>query len=465
MSEETIELQNPKVKASSLTRTLATASTRLLDLPTRYGMHFLLAARLAIGDLGAFYIVFSVMTLASGFGRIGLDRAMTREIAAALGRDLPNTARRVIWRGFFLSTVNSTIITLACIFLSKPIAIHILHKPELALPLAIGSISILPQNVANAAAGALAGLGRVATSQMIHQWLWPGIFCAGALLMPLSVNQSLWLIDGSMFVIAILGILLLLPILPKRHAEVGEVELPSLSRLGAQLFSAELLQLAMASLPPFVLGVVATTVDVGQYALAWRIVLMLNLLVSAMAAVAMPDFARAEAQGDMVTLRRVAAQTVGITVALAVIPSILLAINPVFILGHFGAGYDTAAPALRVLLIGQFALILCAAVPEMLGMTGRAKVLLKLNVVSAVVLMVGLAVLSKPYKDVGAAAATAMSMLINAFGASWAAKRELGLFPLWNFVEDLRVQTRRFFQPATPSDTPSETDIQEMDNS
>src|ERR1700755_2026070 len=94
-----------------LKRTLATTSTRLLDLPTRYGLHLLVAARLPIDQVGAFYIVFSVMTLASGFGRLGVDRAMTREVAAALGRDLPGTARRIVRRGFMLSLLNSGAIT------------------------------------------------------------------------------------------------------------------------------------------------------------------------------------------------------------------------------------------------------------------------------------------------------------------------------------------------------------------
>ena len=57
---------------------LVTAATRLIDLPCRYGMHLLIALRLPLSEVGAFYIVYGVMTIAGGLGRIGVDRALTR---------------------------------------------------------------------------------------------------------------------------------------------------------------------------------------------------------------------------------------------------------------------------------------------------------------------------------------------------------------------------------------------------
>ena len=464
------ELMSESVDSSApregfLRRTVVTASTRLLDLPTRYGFHFLIAARLPIAEVGAFYIVFSVMTLASGFGRLGVDRSVTREVAAALGRDLPQSARVVIKRGFLTTLSNSAIMTVLLLLVSRPIAVYVLHKPGLAWPLALGAISILPQNVANAAAGALAGLGRVATSQMIYQWLWPALFCVAALSMKLTVNGTLMLIVGCMMVNAAIGIGLMLRVLPTRHPETVTLEQPSLFRLGLQLFSLELLQLAISTAPPFVLGIVATTTDVGRYALAWRLVLMLNLLVSAMGAIASPQFARASAIGDTATLRRVASQSVGFCTGLSILPAILLAINPAFFLVRFGADYAPAGPVLRVLLLGQIAMILSTAVPEMLGMTGHAKTLLKINGVSLLVLLAGLIVLPSRFGDVGAATATALAMTVSAIAASWAARRDLGIVPLQLFLADFRGQLRKALSPATASESPSDSVIQDIDNS
>ena len=464
MRPDSASIPNPS-RPVALTRSLATAGTRLLDLPFRYGLHLLIAARLSIGDVGAFYIVFSVMTLLSGFGRLGVDRAITREVAAALGRDLPESARRVVRRGFLIAAVNSGAVTALLALLAQPIAVHVLHKPVLTLPLVLGALSILPQNLANAAAGALAGLGRVATSQMIYAWLWPGLFCVGALLVPLTLERTLVLILGSMVVSAVLGVGLMLRVLPVVHREAAPATLHSLASLGAQLFSLELLQLAISSAPPFVLGIVASTAEVGRYALAWRIVLLLNLLVSAMAAVASPQFARASSTGDFDTMRRVARQTVGVTAALSVFPLILLAVNPVFFLSRFGPAYAPAAPALRILLAGQASLILCAAVPEMLGMTGHAKALLKINIGSLLVLLAGLAAFAPRFGAEGAAAGTAIAMIVSAAAVSYAARRDLGIVPILTVLQGVRGQLGRTLRPATASDIPAASEVQDIDNS
>jgi O-antigen/teichoic acid export membrane protein len=446
MATDAIEPQ--RKQGNFIGRSLATASSRLLDLPTRYGMHFLIAARLPIAQLGRFYIAFSVMTLLSGFGRNGMDRALTKEVAAAMGRDLPEVARKAIRRTFLVVIAQSVGLgALACL-VSHIVAVREFHDATLAFPLMLASLSIIPQNIANVSAGALLGFGRVATSQMIHQWLWPGIFCVGALVMHMDVHRALELIFGAFVVNMLVGLALMVHIMPRRHPHAHGVVVPPLFGLGLQLFTSEIVQLAISALPPLVIGRFASTVDVGRYALAWRIVLMLNLLVSAMGAVASPQFARAAARDDRETLRRVSSQTVGLTTALSFLPALLLAINPAFFLARFGPGYAGAAPVLRCLLIGQIALVFCAGVPELLGMSGHAKALLKVNMISATVLLVGLVTLTPRFADFGAALATAAAMCINAVGFTLAARRDLGLVPLLNFFHDLRGMVRSALKPA-----------------
>ncbi len=458
-------LAPPATPDSFIRRSLGTASTRLLDLPSRYGLHLLIAARLTINDVGAFYIVFAVMTLASGFGRLGIDRALTREVAAALGLDKPQTARRIVRRVYLVTLAQSGAISAVLALLARPIALHILHKPDMTLPLMLGALTILPQNLGQAAAGALAGLNRVALSQMIYQWLWPGLFCMTALAMPLNVTRALLVIAAALCLNATIGTVLMLRVLPVRHPEKTSIVIPPLFHLGLSLFSLELVQLLLSSAPSFVLGIVASTVEVGRYAVAWRIVLALNLLVSAMGAIASPQFARAAAQGDHGLMRKVASNSVGLTLALSGFPVVLLALNPAFFLSRFGPAYVPASPALRVLLIGQFVMILCTTVPELLGMTGHAKSLMRINVVCMAVLLLGLAAFSPHFGAAGAAAATAITMIANAIGVSFAARRDLGIIPLADSYRDARAAIQRALRPATPAEMPLATRIDALTGS
>lgn len=450
---------------SFLRGSLVTTGTRLLDLPSRYGLHLLIAARLQIAELGAFYIVFSVMTITAGFGRLGVDRALTKEVASALGQEKPQTARRAIRRAFLVTLAQSGAIALALAALAHPVAIYLLHKPGLAIPLVLGALTIVPQNLSTTAAGALAGLNRVPTSQMIYSWLWPALFCVAALTMPLDVPRTLLLIFTALVINAIAGIGLMLRALPPRVVETEPVVLGRFLGVGISFFSLELVQLAFASAPAFVLGMVASTASVGLYAIAWRIVLVLNLLVSAVAAIASPEFARLAAIKEHRALRRVAAQSVALTMGLSGLPIIMLAVNPVFFLGLFGHGYGAAGTILRILLAGQTTLVFCAAVPELMGMTGHARSLTKTNVASLGVLVVLLAALTPKFGTVGAASATAITMLLNGILVTWAAKRKLGFIPLVELVRYARRQLESNRNSSAVMAIPSSSPVQDSPSS
>ena len=87
---------------------MVTTATRLIDIPCRYGMHLMIALRLPLDQVGAFYIVFGTMSLASGLGRLGVDRALTREMARALAHGDTATARAALWRSSITCRSSAT---------------------------------------------------------------------------------------------------------------------------------------------------------------------------------------------------------------------------------------------------------------------------------------------------------------------------------------------------------------------
>ena len=164
--------------------------------------------------------------------------------------------------------------------------------------------------------------------------------------------------------------------------------------------------------------------------MAWRLALALNLLVVAMAAFASPRFAAAAARDDSEALQRTATQSLAITLALGVAPLAALAIGAPFWLGLFGEGFASGATALRILLAGQAILMLAACTPELLGMTGHERPLLRLNQIAVLIYAPLLVALSVWANDVGAAIATVAIALITGVGSSILAQRHLGFVPL-----------------------------------
>ena len=311
---------------------LVSLSMRLLDLPSRYGFHLLIAAALGVIDTGRFYIVFSVMTTLAGFGRLGVDQALTRQLAMDLATGSPGGVRAAIWRALRLTLLASAAVTILLVAGAAPFAHIVLHKPDLAVPLALGALALIPQNLGAALAGALAGLQRIGYSQTVYSWLWPAIFCLVAIPMHLAgwltVSSTLILIAVSFALAAAAGGILLKRSLAAVPA-TGHAPPPSpLLRPGLSLFTLEITKLLITSAPAIVLGIVASAHDTGLFALTWRMALAINLLISGVTGMALPKFASLHANDDRQGLEQSAAQAIGLVLSLSLPAAVCMLIFP-----------------------------------------------------------------------------------------------------------------------------------------
>jgi len=420
---------------------LGTLATRAIDIPSRYGFHILVAWKLGLVDAGGFYVVFSVLTLAAGLGRLGIDRAMTREVASALALGHPARANAVIRRGMAIILALSVAAAAALALAAPAIAQHLFHSPRLAMPLVAGGVAIVPLCVSVGAAGALAGLHRIAASQMIYSWLWPALFCLMAAAMPLTLDMAMVLIVAATSATALFSLLLLV-----RYRQAGAASAeraPPLMALGWSLFTTEIVQLLLAGLPGLVLGVVASEAVVGAFAVAWRLALVLNLLVVAVGAMASPRFAHCAAQGDSEGLRRTAAQSLGLVLALGIVPLVVLAVGAPWLLALFGKGFASGTAELRLLLLGQAVLMLGATTPELLGMTGHERAMQHLNTLAIAAYTPLLCLLAWLWEGEGAALANLFAALVSGAGALWLARRWLGFTPPGALLAMLRTHRSR----------------------
>ncbi len=427
--------------ASMIRGSVISLGVRLLDLPSRYGFHLLVAAALGVVDTGKFYIVFSTMVALAGFGRLGIDQALTRQLAMDIASGQSGAVRPTIRRALMHVFLASAAVSVLLAAGASLFANDVLRKPELAVPLMLGALSFIPQNVGAALAGALAGLQRVGYSQMIYSWLWPAIFCVAVIPLVvtghLTVANTLVLIAVSFTLAAIAGAVLLRRFLREVPAGRPHGAIPGLLKPGLSLFSLELTKLLITSAPAIVLGIVATSRETGLFALAWRLALVVNILISGVTGMAAPRFASLYARQDLPGLERSAAQAIGLVLCLALPVTLGMLLVPQHLLGLFGHGYDDGASALRVLALGQMAAACFTAMPELLGMTTHTRALMRINAVSVVVLLLGLAVLTPLGGSVGASVAASLAIAVNGAAAAWAARRLLGVSPfttLWRWT-------------------------------
>jgi O-antigen/teichoic acid export membrane protein len=437
------ETQTPAGKsgASMIRGSVISLGVRLLDLPSRYGFHLLIAAALGVEQTGNFYIVFSTMVALAGFGRLGMDQALTRQLAMDVASGRTGAVRPTIRRAMGQVLLASVVVSVLLAGGAALFANDILRKPELVAPLMLGALSFIPQNLGAAIAGALAGLQRVGFSQMIYSWLWPAIFCVAAIPLvatgKLTVANTLVLTAASFTLAAIVGAVLLRRFLREVPSGGAPDRIHGLLKPGLSLFSLELTKLLITSAPAIVLGIVASSRETGLFALAWRLALVVNILISGVTGMAAPRFASLYARQDIAGLERSAAQAIGLVLCLALPVTLGMLLVPQFLLGLFGHGFGDGAGALRVLALGQIAAACFTAMPELLGMTAHTRSLMRINVVSVVVLLAGLAALAPMGGSVGASVAASLAIAVNGAAAAWAARRLLGVSPfstLWRWT-------------------------------
>lgn len=408
----------------------STLAIRLLDLPSRYGFHFVVAWKLGIRDAGTFYIVFGLLTLAAGVGRLGIDRALTREIAKAAALDRSDEIAALVRRGLAIVLALSIVAGVALAIFALLLAPQFYPSQAIVVPILYAGVAIVPLCVSAAAAGALAGLHRLGISQMVYSWLWPTLYCIAALLLPLRLDGALALLAAAATLNAAVALLALSRILEPGDGQPCDLSVGSMIRLGWSLFSTEISQLALSGAPAIVLGMVASADAVGIFALSWRVAMIPNLIIVAVAAMASPRLAHSAARRDGASLRATSVHALALVLGLGIAPLVVLMVGAPLFLGIFGPDFARGALTLRLLLMGQMLAMLGAITPELLGMTDHERDMQRINNLSIPVFLIALFALSQAFGANGAALAVIAGTALTGLGAALVARQRLGFFPL-----------------------------------
>lgn len=128
---------------------------------------------------------------------------------------------------------------------------------------------------------------------------------------------------------------------------------------------------------------------------------------------------------DLVALQAVLKKGVRVIVGLALLLSVILFVLAAEILGVFGAAYQEAVPALRILIAGHFMSTLFGVTQVYLNMTKKQVVLQYILIIAVVINAILNAILIPKYGMLGAAVASAFSVIFwNGCAVVWVYKKD-----------------------------------------
>lgn len=195
----------------------------------------------------------------------------------------------------------------------------------------------------------------------------------------------------------------------------------------APLVLVEGLYLLMTNTDIVLLGYFADPDDVGVYFAATRIANLMAFIFFSLNALAVPKFAELHGAGKHLELQRFVRGVIHAMFWPTLAAGVFLLVAGEFILGLFGAGFEAGYPLLALLMLGFLARAATGPTEYLLNMTGNQNVVALIYGFAAVG-NIGLNLMLIPvWGGIGAAIATAISVLVSTACLAIVVKRRLGI--------------------------------------
>ncbi|MCK5028113.1 MAG: oligosaccharide flippase family protein [Bacteroidales bacterium] len=177
--------------------------------------------------------------------------------------------------------------------------------------------------------------------------------------------------------------------------------------------------------PTIILGIYASSSDVGLYSIANSTALVINFVLGIVSSVSAPYFANYYKEGKIKELKNLIRNSTIYMMVIATPVFLLIIIFPTEILSYFGQEYKQASMALVILAVAQLFNVLTGPVYFVLGMTGHEKQLRNIVFGTALLSISSSFILIPMYGFVGATISTAIGLVIQNFFAYFKTKKIL----------------------------------------
>ncbi|MHB9053002.1 MAG: flippase [Thermoleophilia bacterium] len=382
-----------------------------------YAYTLLLARMLSVGDLGEYFLLFTIINIVGLVSTIGLDVGVVRFVSIYSGEGRPGLARRVLQIALFIGVPIGALMAALLFFLAPALRDVFFSDSETAVAgIRIFAISIPFWVGARMYNGVTQGMHRMqyqVFSRDFGEQSSKLLLSIIAILAGAGLTGVVWANDGSVLIAAVLSMFFASRVLPRSLSRSQPVLEPArkLVWYSTPLAISYMLGMILMWADLLAMGYFRTTTEVGLYGAALRVGVATSTLVLAFGTVFSPVISDLYNKNNMEALVSLL-KTVTRWMFICSFPIfLLLLIFPEPILRLFGTDFAQSGEVLMVLAVGQMFNAAAGSAGFIVVMSGRSK-LEMLNVCVALVVEVALCVtLIPPYGAMGAAVANTMAFV------------------------------------------------------
>lgn len=401
--------------------------SRGLEAAAKFALYGLAARELGGHDAGRFFLALGVIQIVSTLARLGLEKPVTRHVAAELAVGDVAAARKAALTAGGSVLLASVLAGLLLAGAAPFIADHWTGQAAMAPALMLAALIVPVQNLAFAVAWVLIGLERGAAGQMVMNALPPVLsliaLCVGAD----SLGRLLVAYAGSFGLCALLGLALVVTThWSRRHPHIAPgAAMAGLWSGARRLMVVDACQAALITLPVLILGAFAAPDSVSTFSLCNRLAMLVTIVVLSLGAMSAPHFARHHRLRDWTALRAAVLDNRRMTLMLCLPLIAALALGSVPLLGLLSVPAVEGVPVLLILLSGQLAYCLFPSRDLLLAMAGEERVLRRLSLWQLVFCVALCLTLTPAWGAIGAALASTCIWIGGAVAVASAARRKL----------------------------------------
>lgn len=368
-------------------------------------------------------------------GDLGLPYAASRYIAVYSSTEQEERLRAFFWRALWWSLAGTSLLCVVVISARERIAAQFFHDPELAGYLPFYAVLIPIGAASSFALQALSGLKMVSRRTLITHFI---SFPLMMIVTFLAISRGFSLRGYVTAQILAEVLSLVLAMWTIRRTSPTMLHLSDI-RGGAlqtepwwyalSMLAITLLEFASSKADRLILGHYLLAKDIGIYAVAAAVAALCAMVLQAVNSIFGPMIADLHARREHSLLLRLY-QTLTKWVIALTLPLILtLVVFSNSVMGIFGTEFQAGSLILAVLALGQLANVGTGSVGTLLYMSGNQNRMIPVQVVAAILVLVGNVVFIPHYGITAAAILSVVAVAVTNLlylGIVW---RRMGLFP------------------------------------
>jgi O-antigen/teichoic acid export membrane protein len=393
-----------------------------------FAMNFIFARFLGAEGVGQFFLVFSVVSILSMAGKLGMDRTALRFISAYAAQDQWGKVKGVQFFAFRLVGFFTICTSVGLFFLAPYIATYWFKQPALTSLFQWFALGIAPLAIIQNTSESLKGLGKVQLAQVLYDALLPTlatlVFITWYNKTSLHAVFSYLAAAGIVFFVTQTAWWLSI----SKHKESREnLDKKELLQSAIPIFWTNIFQQVILWMPAFMLGLWASTKDVGIFQVAFRVAQLIAIFQTVFNSNLAPRISALYVTGQIEKIQQMCAKTTRFVGMLALPLFIAFTLFSNFFTGLFGPDFKSGGILLTIMAIGQFYNILMGPVGISLIMCGREKKMRNSMIISSCSLLLLNCIFIPWLGALGAALTSCIVLIIQNTLAAWYLWKELGI--------------------------------------